>query len=169
MEIRQDYCRPCDKPLPQSILTCRWQESILFLTSFHGHFRCENSWALVVSIFSGTALLLAAVGLYGVLAYSVTRQTPEIGVRIAGGALRHHIVNLVLKQGFKMVGISRSGVLTASVLSQFLGSLLYGVSGNDPITIVPASIVVLSFAALLACLLPALRAIRVNPVTVLRE
>ncbi|MGA7130589.1 MAG: hypothetical protein WBZ19_30035, partial [Chthoniobacterales bacterium] len=60
------------------------------------------------------------------------------------------------------------GVLTASVLSQFLGSLLYGVSGNDPITIA-ASIVVLSFAALLACLLPALRAIRVNPVTVLRE
>ncbi len=125
--------------------------------------------ALVVSIFSGTALLLAAVGLYGVLAYSVTRQTPEIGVRIAVGALRHHIVNLVLKQGFKMVGIGVvAGVLTASVLSQFLGSLLYGVSGNDPITIA-ASIVVLSFAALLACLLPALRAIRVNPVTVLRE
>jgi putative ABC transport system permease protein len=125
--------------------------------------------ALLVSIFSGTALLLAGVGLYGVLAYSVTRQTPEIGVRIAVGALRHNIVNHVLKQGFKMVGIGVvAGVLSALVLSQFLGSLLYGVGGNDPITIA-ASIVVLSFAALLACLLPALRAIRINPVTALRE
>ena len=125
--------------------------------------------ALLVSIFSGTALLLAAVGLYGVLAYSVTRQTPEIGVRSPVTALRHHIVNLVLKQGFKMVGIGVvAGVLTALVLSQFLGNLLYGVRGNDPITIA-ASIVVLSFAALVACLLPALRAIRINPVTALRE
>jgi putative ABC transport system permease protein len=125
--------------------------------------------ALLVSIFSGAALLLAAVGLYGVLAYSVTRQTPEIGVRIAVGALRHNIVNHVLKQGFKMVGIGLvAGILTASVLSQFLGSLLYGVSGNDPITIA-ASVIVLSLAALLACLLPALRAIRINPVTALRE
>lgn len=87
--------------------------------------------ALLVSVFSRTALLLAAVGLYGVLAYSVTRQTPEIGVRIAVGALRHNIVNLVLKQGLKIVGIGVvAGVLAASVLSQFLGSLLYGVNGK---------------------------------------
>jgi putative ABC transport system permease protein len=125
--------------------------------------------ALLVSIFSGTALLLAAVGLYGVLAYSVTRQTPEIGVRIAVGALRGHIVNIVLKQGFKIVAIGAvAGVFIASVLSQFLGSVLYGVGGNDPITIV-VSILVLSFAALLACVLPALRAIRINPVTAFRE
>jgi putative ABC transport system permease protein len=125
--------------------------------------------ALLVSIFSGSALILAAVGLYGVLAYSVTRQTPEIGVRIAVGALRRHIVNHILKQGFKIVGIGVvAGVLTASVLSPFLGSLLYGVSGSDPITIA-ASIAVLFFATLLACLLPALRAVRINPVTALRE
>ena len=132
-------------------------------------FSTRKLGALLVSIFSGTALLLAAVGLYGVLAYSVTRQTPEIGVRIAVGALRRHIVNHVLKQGFRIVGIGVvAGVLTALVLSQFLGNLLYGVGGNDPITIA-ASIVVLSFAALVACLLPALRVIRINPVTALRE
>jgi putative ABC transport system permease protein len=125
--------------------------------------------ALLVSIFSGTALLLAGVGLYGVLAYSITRQTPEIGVRIAVGALRHNIVNHVLKQGFKIVTIGVvTGAFIASVLSQFLGSLLYGVTGNDPITIA-VSILVLSFVALLACLLPALRAVRINPVTALRE
>jgi ABC-type antimicrobial peptide transport system permease subunit len=107
--------------------------------------------------------------LYGVLAYSVTRQTPEIGVRIAIGALRHHIVKLVLKQGGKTIGIGVvAGLLASLVLTRFLGDLLYGVGGNDPITIA-ASVVVLSFAALIACLLPALRAIRINPVTALRE
>jgi ABC-type antimicrobial peptide transport system permease subunit len=132
-------------------------------------FSTRSLAALLVSIFSGTALLLAAVGLYGVLAYSVTRQTPEIGVRIAIGALRHHIVKLVLKQGGKTIGIGVvAGLLASLVLTQFLGDLLYGVSGNDPITIA-ASVVVLSFAALIACLLPALRAIRINPVTALRE
>jgi predicted permease len=132
-------------------------------------FSTRSLAALLVSIFSGTALLLAAVGLYGVLAYSVTRQTPEIGVRIAIGALRHHIVKLVLKQGGKTIGIGVvAGLLASLVLTRFLGDLLYGVGGNDPITIA-ASVVVLSFAALIACLLPALRAIRINPVTALRE
>jgi putative ABC transport system permease protein len=132
-------------------------------------FSTRSLAALLVSIFSGTALLLAAVGLYGVLAYSVARQTPQIGMRIAVGASRRDIVNIVLKQGFKVVGIGAvAGVLIASVLSQFLGSLLYGVIGTDPITIA-VSILVLSFAALVACLLPALRAVRINPVTALRE
>jgi ABC-type antimicrobial peptide transport system permease subunit len=90
-------------------------------------------------------------------------------VRIAVGASRRHIVNIVLKRGFKIVwtGVVL-GVLTASVLTRFLGDLLYGVGGNDPVTIA-VSILVLSFAALLACLFPALRAIRINPVTALRE
>jgi putative ABC transport system permease protein len=122
-----------------------------------------------VSIFSGTALLLAAVGLYGVLAYSVARRTSEIGMRIAVGASWRDVVNIVLKQGLKIVGIGVVvGVLTASVLTRFLGDLLYGVGGNDPITIA-VSILVLFCAALVACLLPALRAIRINPITALRE
>jgi putative ABC transport system permease protein len=132
-------------------------------------FSTRSLATLVVSIFSGTALLLAAVGLYGVLAYSVARRTSEIAMRIAVGASRRDIVNIVLKRAFKIVWIGvLAGLLTALLLTRFLGNLLCGVGSDDPITIA-VSILVLSLAALVACLLPALRAIRINPVTALRE
>lgn len=125
--------------------------------------------ALLVSIFSGAALLLSAVGLYGVLAYAVSRQTREIGVRIAVGALRSNILKLILRRGFTIVGLGIViGSLAASALTGLLGTLLYGVGGNDPITIA-ASILVLGFATLLACLIPAFRATRINPIAALRE
>jgi putative ABC transport system permease protein len=125
--------------------------------------------AMLVSIFSVTALLLAAVGLYGVLAYTVTRQTREIGIRIAVGALRRNILTLVFKQGFKIVGIGIvAGLLAGSALNGILGNLLYGVGWNDPITIT-LSVAAICFAALIACLLPALRATRINPIAALRE
>jgi putative ABC transport system permease protein len=124
---------------------------------------------LLVSVFSSAALLLSTVGLYAVLAYSVSQQTREIGVRIAVGASRRNILGLIVKQGFTivMIGIVL-GLLAASALTNLLGSLLYGVGGNDPITIV-ASILVLCFAALFACSFPALRAVRIDPITALRE
>ncbi len=124
---------------------------------------------LLVGVFSGAALLLSAIGLYGVLAYSVSQQRREIGVRIAVGASRRNILGLVVKQGFKivMIGIAL-GLLAASALANLLGTLLYGVGGNDPITI-GASVLVLSFAALLACLIPAVRAARINPIKALSE
>jgi putative ABC transport system permease protein len=125
--------------------------------------------ALLVTIFSGASLSLSAVGLYGVLAYMVSRQTREIGVRIAIGALSWNILTLILKRGFTIVGLGIViGLLIAVALSGFLGSLLYGVGSNDPVT-VGLSILILCLATLVACLLPALRAIRINPVTALRE
>jgi ABC-type antimicrobial peptide transport system permease subunit len=125
--------------------------------------------ALLVSIFSGTALLLSAVGLYGILAYSVSRQTREIGVRIAIGALRCNILLLVFKRGFMIVGLGIvAGLMLAVSLSGLLGRFLYGVVGTDPVTI-GLSILILCLAALIACLLPALRATRINPITALRE
>jgi putative ABC transport system permease protein len=134
-----------------------------------GGFGTRKLSALSVSIFSGASLFLSAVGLYGVLAYMVGRQTREIGVRIAVGALSLNILTLILKRGFTIVGLGIViGMLTALGLSGFIGSLLYGVSGNDPITIA-LSILILCSAAFIACLLPALRAIRINPVTALRE
>jgi putative ABC transport system permease protein len=124
---------------------------------------------LLVTIFSSTSLFLSAVGLYGVLAYMVSRQTREIGVRIAIGALSLNILILVLKRGFTIVGLGIGiGLLTAIALSGFLAGLLYGVGSNDPATI-GFSILILCLAALVACLLPALRAVRINPVTALRE
>jgi putative ABC transport system permease protein len=124
---------------------------------------------LLTGIFSGTSLFLSAVGLYGVFAYTVSRQTREIGVRIALGALSRNILLLIFKRGFSIVGLGvLIGSVTAVALSGALGSFLYGVAGDDPLTI-GLSIVVLCLAGLAACLLPALRAVRTNPVTALRE
>jgi putative ABC transport system permease protein len=125
--------------------------------------------SLVVSIFSGAAVLLAAVGLYGVLAYSVSLKTREIGVRIAIGALQKNIFDLVLRQGFRIVGIGiLAGLIASLALRGLLGSLLYGVGESDPITIA-LCVLILCLVAFLACLLPALRAARINPIIALRE
>jgi ABC-type antimicrobial peptide transport system permease subunit len=123
----------------------------------------------LVSIFSAVALLLSAVGLYGVLAYSVSQRTREIGVRIALGAQSSSILKLVLWRGLKLVIIgSVAGMTLALVLIRFIESILYGISGDDPITLALA-ILVLGVVAVLACLLPALRAARVSPITALKE
>jgi predicted permease len=132
-------------------------------------FGARKLTTLLVSIFSGASLFLSAVGLYGVLAYMVSRQTREIGVRIAVGALSWNILMLVLRRGFTIVGVGIAiGLLTALAFGGFVGSLLYGVGSNDPITI-GLSLLILCLTALIACWLPAMRAIRINPVTALRE
>jgi putative ABC transport system permease protein len=123
----------------------------------------------LLGIFSGFALFLSAVGLYAVLAYSVTQRKREIGVRIALGAQSSNIVRLIVHQGLGLVlaGLAL-GMITALLLVHFIESLLYGVSGGDPITLA-AAVLILGLAAAVACLLPALRATRVNPITALRE
>ena len=123
----------------------------------------------LVCIFSAVALVLSAVGLYGVLAYSVSQRTREIGVRIALGAQSSSILKLVLWRGLKLVIIgSVAGMTLALILVRFIESILYGVSGDDPITLALA-ILVLGAVAVLACLFPALAAVRINPITALRE
>jgi putative ABC transport system permease protein len=114
-------------------------------------------------------LFLSAVGLYGVLAYAVGQRTREIGIRIAVGARSTNILQLVIRRGLKLAGIGLLiGVVAALALSRLMGSLLYGVSANDPLSLIIA-ILVLGLAALLASLLPALRATRIDPITALRE
>jgi len=123
----------------------------------------------VICLFSGAALFLCAVGLYGVLAYAVAQRTREIGIRIAVGARSVNILQLVVRQGLKLTGIGLiMGVVTALVLARLMRGMLYGVSANDPISLLVA-ILVLSVAALLACLLPALRATRIDPIAALHE
>jgi putative ABC transport system permease protein len=113
--------------------------------------------------------LLSAIGLYGLLAYAVGRRTREIGIRIAVGAGSTNILQLVIRRGLKLAGVGLLiGVVAALALSRLMGSLLYGVSANDPLSLIIA-ILVLGLAALLACLLPALRATRIDPITALRE
>ena len=124
---------------------------------------------LMVSFFSVATLWLSAIGLYGLLAYVVGRRTREIGIRIAVGARSTNILRLVIRQGLKLVGAGLiTGVVAALVLGRLMSSMLYGVSTYDPISLLIA-ILVLAAATLLASLVPALRATRVNPTTALRD
>jgi predicted permease len=123
---------------------------------------------LLLSIFAGTALILTAIGIYGVLAYSVAQRTSEIGIRIALGAGKSSIFRLIVGQAMALVGISVAiGLAGAFAATRLLSSLLFGVGASDPGTF--ASIVALvSVVAFLAAWLPARRATRVNPITALR-
>ncbi|MDI1248774.1 MAG: ABC transporter permease [Lacunisphaera sp.] len=123
---------------------------------------------LLISLFSGVALLLAVLGVYGVLAFSVAQRTTEFGVRLALGATAGDIAALVLRQGTRLVllGIG-AGLAGYLALSSLIGQLLYGIAPTDPLTLALAP-VVLAASALLACWLPARKATRVNPIEALR-
>jgi putative ABC transport system permease protein len=124
---------------------------------------------LLVSSFSGAALCLSAVGLYGVLAYSVSRRRREIGVRIALGAQGSNILKLIIRQGLKLVAIGLvAGIAASLVLVRFIENILFGVSGSDPVSLAVA-VITLGLAALQACLFPALRATRISPIAAMRE
>ena len=123
---------------------------------------------VLLSLFSGVALLLAVLGVYGVLAFSVAKRTSEFGVRLALGATAGDIACLVLRQAARLVLLGITiGLLTYLGLSQIIVKLLYGVAATDPLTLTIAPIV-LALASLAACLIPGRRAVRVNPIVALR-
>jgi ABC-type antimicrobial peptide transport system permease subunit len=118
--------------------------------------------------FAGAALLLAAIGLYGVIAYAVSQRTREIGVRMALGATRSNVLGLVVRQGMLLAGIGvLLGVVGALGLTRVLTKMLYEVEPTDPMTFVGVSLI-LVLVALAACLLPARRASKVDPMVALR-
>jgi predicted permease len=121
----------------------------------------------LLSLFAATALVLAALGLYGVLAYMVSQRRQEIGIRIALGAQKRDVLQLVLVQGLKLafVGVAL-GCIAALALTRLIGSLLYETTPTDPLTFAVVS-VLLFVTALLACWLPARRAARLNPIEAL--
>jgi putative ABC transport system permease protein len=124
---------------------------------------------LLLALFAGLALVLAAVGIYGVISYSVAQREREVGIRMALGAQAGDVLALIVRQGMRpaLLGLL-AGVLVAAAMTRFMRNLLFQVSAIDPF-VFGAVAFVLTLVAALACLIPARRATRVDPAVALRS
>ena len=127
-----------------------------------------HAGAIAVGTFGFLAMILTAIGIYGVMAYSVAQRTQEIGIRMALGARTVDVWRMVLRQGLILTAIGMAfGLVCAAALSKVVASLLYGVSTTDPLAFFMSSLL-LGLVALAACFLPARRATKVDPVTAIK-
>src|SRR5205814_5407232 len=125
--------------------------------------------AILVALFAGLALLLAAAGIFGVMSYAVTQRTHEIGIRLALGAQRGDVLRLIFGEGMRLVALGAVvGIALVFAVGRLLSNLLYGIGGSDPVTIFSVTIL-LGLVAFLAFWLPARRASGVGPVVALRS
>ncbi len=147
----------------QAVIQIRTMENVISESIWQQHFS-----ASMLGAFAAIALLLSAVGIYGVLSYSVSRRTHEIGIRAALGATRRDILRMVVGEGLflTLIGVG-AGILVALGLTRLIASLLYGVRARDPLTFVALSLL-LTGVALLAVYIPARRATKVDPMVALR-
>ena len=123
---------------------------------------------LLLMIFGGVATGLAVVGLYGTIAYSVTQRTQEIGIRMAMGATSYEVSRMVLREALQLISTGiLAGLLGTLLLGRVLNSLLFEVSSRDPLTFL-AGAALIALVSVLACLMPARRATRVDPMLALR-
>ena len=146
-----------------AIARVRTMEQVLSASMTNWRFR-----TILLALFGALAVFIAAIGIYGVISYSVAQRTHEIGVRMALGARRTDVLKLVIGHGFTLTltGVA-IGIIGALTLTRFLSNLLYGVKPSDPITFIAVS-VILTAVALLASYIPARRATKVDPMVALR-
>jgi putative ABC transport system permease protein len=139
-----------------------------FRDEMNGWLASRRFLLLVVGFFAAAALTLAAIGIYGVVAFSVARRTQEIGVRMALGAQRSDVLRLVVGEGARLAlfGVA-IGIAVSFAITRLISSLLFGVSATDPVTFASVA-ALLSLAALAASYVPARRAMRVDPIVALR-
>jgi ABC-type antimicrobial peptide transport system permease subunit len=125
-------------------------------------------YMMLLGAFAALALALAAIGLYGVISYSVAQRTQEIGIRVALGATRKQVLSMIMGQGLRFAAMGLAvGQVLAMMLNRALKGLLVGVSTTDPATLVVTAVMLL-IVAVLACYVPARRAARVDPMVALR-
>jgi putative ABC transport system permease protein len=152
-EVNPDIAINEIQPMDEVITEALWQRRL---------------WGVLFAAFAGVALLLAAVGLYGVMSYLVTQRTREIGIRLALGAQGADVLKLVAGQGLKLALIGVAiGIVGALALARVMGNLLFGVAATDPLTFAGMALL-LVIVALIACYLPARRAAKVDPMITLR-
>ncbi len=157
----RDHIWSVDRDQPVSVLA---MEQII-----SGSLERRRFVLTLLGTFAALALLLAVVGIYGVIAYSVGQQTHEFGIRMALGAQRYQLLLMVLRQTVRKLAIGLAiGIVGALVLTRLMGSLLFGISATDPLTFSLAAVLLLT-AALIASLIPARRAATVNPLSALRN
>jgi putative ABC transport system permease protein len=160
------------RSIRQAVAAVDRNQAILLITSMedllYDSVSTRRFTMLLLSGFSALALMLAMMGVYGVVSYAVAQRTAEIGVRIALGAQSGAVLRMILAQGLKPVAIgSIAGLIASLALGRLLSNLLYGVKATDPATLAAVALL-LSFAAALACWLPARRATKVDPMVALR-
>ena len=135
---------------------------------FHDSLARQRFATIMLAAFAGFALILAAVGVYGVMSFLVTQGTPDIAIRVALGAQRGNILSLVFRQGLGLASLGiGAGLVGSLILTRLMASLLFNVSATDPVTFVGVS-VLLILVAVAACYFPARRAMRVDPMVALR-
>ncbi len=157
----RDVVQRADKNLP--VFLVRTQTEQVEQTLFQ-----ERAMARLASFFGAVALLLACIGLYGLLSYEMTRRTKEVGIRMALGAERSNVLRLVVRKGMLLVAAgAATGIGMALVATRFMASMLYNVRASDPATMAGVT-VLLGLVGIAACWLPARRAMRVDPMVALR-
>lgn len=129
----------------------------------------RRSTLILLGLFSALALVLAAIGIYGVISYSVARRCHEIGIRMALGAQRGNVLRMILSQGLRIAGAGVViGIAASAGLTRLMTKLLFSVSASDPLTFAAVALV-LVLIAMLACYIPARRTLRVDPMIALRH